>query len=67
VIVLLLSNRLHTHGEVQRLERDLAAERADGAAMRTWMQERGVPALTRSTLVLEGLDASRFRRGNGDG
>jgi hypothetical protein len=68
VIALILFGKLHTHGEVERLETDLAAERADNAALQAALTDRVVPALTRSTLVLEALDASRFRGpGAGDG
>jgi hypothetical protein len=74
VIALLLMGKLHTHGEVARLETDLAARDAALAvkdeqltALQAGLVDRAIPALTRATLVLEGLDASRFRSGAGDG
>ena len=53
VIVLLLMNKLHTHSEVRRLEEDNDALRADNLRLQDALTDRVIPALTRSTLVLE--------------
>lgn len=53
VIILLLTNKLHTEGDYKRIAEDLESERARNAALQTALTEQAIPALTRSTLVLE--------------
>jgi len=53
VVLLLLGGKLHTEGDYKRLADDLEAERARTAALQSALTDRVIPALTRSTLVLE--------------
>lgn len=53
VVVLLLANKLHTDGDYRRVIADLHEERAERVRLQTALTERVIPALTRSTLVLE--------------
>lgn len=67
VVVLLLTGKLRTGAETDRILADNTALRAQVDALQAGLVDRVIPALTRSTLVLEGLDASRFHHGHGDG
>lgn len=55
VVALLLMGKLHTEGEHKRLLEDLDAEKARTAALQSALTDRVIPALTRSTLVLENV------------
>lgn len=55
VVALLLFGKLHTESDYKRLQEDLDAERAERARLQTALTDRVIPALTRSTLVLEAL------------
>lgn len=53
VVLLLVTDRLHTHGDYVRLLGDRDAEREERKRLQTAMNDRAIPALTRSTLALE--------------
>jgi hypothetical protein len=53
VVILLLTNKLHTEGDYKRLQADLDLEKGRTTALQEALVERVIPALTRSTLVLE--------------
>jgi hypothetical protein len=53
VVVLLLTNKLHTEGDYKRVIADLEVEKARTTTLQTALVDRVIPALTRSTLVLE--------------
>lgn len=53
VVILLLTNKLHTEGDYKRLQQDLDLEKGRTTALQEALVERVIPALTRSTLVLE--------------
>lgn len=53
VVVLLLAGKLHTHGELARLVDSNEQLRAQNQTLQEALIERAVPALTRSTMVLE--------------
>lgn len=55
VVALLLFGKLHTEKDYQRLAEDLDRERAESERLQTALTDRVIPALTRSTLVLEAL------------
>jgi hypothetical protein len=55
VVVLLLIGKLHTDSDYKRVLADLEAERAERARLQTALTDRVIPALTRSTLVLEAV------------
>lgn len=67
VVFLLITGKLRTGAEAERIIADNADLRAQNQALQAGLVDRVIPALTRSTLVLEGLDATRFRRDAGDG
>jgi hypothetical protein len=55
VVALLLFGKLHTEADYQRLADELEASRAEQMRLQTALTDRVIPALTRSTLVLEAL------------
>jgi hypothetical protein len=73
VILLLLFGKLRMESEVKRLERDLAAERKERLDLLETVTTKVIPALTKSTLVLEKMvptveaDITYRRTAHGDG
>lgn len=55
VVALLLFGKLHTESDYKRLAEELESERAERVRLQTALTDRVIPALTRSTLVLETL------------
>jgi len=55
VVTLLLFGKLHTEADYQRVVTDLDLARAEQTRLQTALTDRAIPALTRSTLVLEAL------------
>lgn len=68
VLILLVTGYLHTGGDYKRMEADLKETREELTALRTSVMDRAIPALTRTTSVLEGLSPlieTRLRSPNG--
>lgn len=55
VVWLVLTDKLHTHGDYKRVVDELEAEKTERLRLQAALTDRAIPALTRSTLVLEAL------------